>query len=64
MPYEATSLGTDIKSYVSFAFNLRARPEMNRFISATYPVIPAQAGIQGAEVLSLALDPRFRGGDD
>src|SRR5205809_4011028 len=27
-------------------------------------VIPAKAGIQGAETPSPALDPRFRGGDD
>jgi hypothetical protein len=27
-------------------------------------VIPAQAGIQGPEVAAVALDPRFRGGDD
>jgi hypothetical protein len=27
-------------------------------------VIPAQAGIQGPSAPALALDPRFRGGDD
>jgi hypothetical protein len=27
-------------------------------------VIPAKAGIQGSSVTALALDPRFRGGDD
>jgi hypothetical protein len=27
-------------------------------------VIPAQAGIQGPQVPSLALDPRVRGGDE
>ena len=30
----------------------------------TQPVIPAKAGIQGAEIPAQALDPRFRGGDD
>jgi hypothetical protein len=32
-------------------------------IDPTYTVIPAEAGIQG-NYASLALDPRFRGGDN
>ena len=33
-------------------------------VAHTLPVIPAKAGIQGAEIGAPALDPRFRGGDD
>ncbi len=37
---------------------------MTPIVSVLYIVIPAKAGIQGLNVASLALDPRFRGGDD
>jgi hypothetical protein len=33
-------------------------------VANTLPVIPAKAGIQGAEIEATALGPRFRGGDD
>jgi hypothetical protein len=36
----------------------------NSMVAHALPVIPAKAGIQGAEIGAPALDPRFRGGDD
>jgi hypothetical protein len=33
-------------------------------VANTLPVIPAKAGIQGAEIGAPALGPRFREGDD
>jgi len=40
------------------------RPTRNSVRDELLTVIPAKAGIQGADNLSLALDPRLRGGDD
>src|SRR5689334_16536328 len=53
----------------SFNIGVPSRPQhsppgSDPVLSQGSPVIPAEAGIQGGESRSSALDPRFRGGDD
>jgi cobaltochelatase CobN len=40
------------------------RPRRNSLRDELLSVIPAKAGIQGAKHVSVALDPRLRGGDE
>jgi hypothetical protein len=42
----------------------KKKPGKIRLNGCRFPVIPAKAGIQGHRAVAVALDPRFRGGDE